>query len=523
MGRMQRTLAAGGATATLLFATGASVSYYEEALPSTMNPLFARTMVDWRSHELVFDRLFYRSPLDNSMKSRLVESHTAIDGGRQIQLKLKSGIKWHDGKPLTADDVCFTIDAMLNSSTPSPNAKAYRESIEDCDADTKNATVTITFQRAYHNPRERLSMHVLPKHLFSSNAVTPDLDFSSHPIGTGPMKANKGRSGVAFTAFPNVHQMPKISEMKLTEGIDPMVQVRTLLNGGVNGLITVAPSLRADVAQSDVAALKLYDLRSWWFVALNTNRGSLKDKRVRQALDWSLDRTELRTLIGGGTANEATAACEFISGPFVSASAYYNRQIRPKDRADRAKAAEIMKSAGATQVAGRWNLNGAPLQYKIGMNAPLEAEAPDLLNQIGNQLFESGFDRVVNKVTADDWTRKAVTGGMTDFDMLIGKWSFGLVEDVNPIFQTRANGQGSSNIFGYSNSEVDKLLRDWEAARTDTDAQNAYHALHAKLAEEVPYLFLWKLDTRSAWLNTVRNNNISPYYYFTEFSSWKAD
>ena len=157
------------------------------------------------------------------------------------------------------------------------------------------------------------------------------------------------------------------------------------------------------------------------------------------------------------------------------------------------------------------------------MNAPLDSEAKDLLNQVGNQLQAGGFDRQVYKVTADDWNRKAVTGQLGDYDLLIGKWSFGLVEDVNPLFHTRTGGKGALNVFNYSSSEVDGILTRYETARTDTEAQDAYHDLHAFLAEDLPYLFLWKLDTKSAWRNEIRGNIIAPYYYFTEFSGWKFD
>ena len=67
----------------------------------------------------------------------------------------------------------------------------------------------------------------------------------------------------------------------------------------------------------------------------------------------------------------------------------------------------------------------------IGMLAPLNNEAPDLLDQISNQLGAAGFDRQVFKVSSDNWNRKVVTGQAQEYDLLIGKWSFGLVEDVN--------------------------------------------------------------------------------------------
>jgi ABC-type oligopeptide transport system substrate-binding subunit len=110
----------------------------------------------------------------------------------------------------------------------------------------------------------------------------------------------------------------------------------------------------------------------------------------------------------------------------------------------------------------------------------------------------------------------------TDFDLLVGKWSFGLVEEVNDLFQTRSGTTtGSRNIFNYSNPDADQLMVEYNQARTDTAAFDAYHKLHALLATDLPYLFLWKLDTKSAWRTEVRGNVIAPFYYWTEVDGWK--
>ena len=278
-------------------------------------------------------------------------------------------------------------------------------------------------------------------------------------------------------------------------------------------------------AASDDVALKSYDLRSWWFVALNTSSAFLKDKRVRQALNLTLDRVSLRELTIGVDANDANPPCEFVSGPFVQSSPYYNRAVPIPERSDKTKAEALMAQAGATKQAGRWVMNGQSITLKIGINSQLQVEARDLLNQIGNQLQAGGFDRQVFNVTPDEWVQNAVTGRLKgDYDALIGKWSFGVVEDVNDMFYTRSpDGKGATNIFDYSNPQVDAILSKYDAAKTDTEAQDAYHDLHAFLADDLPYLFLWKLDTKSAWRNEVRNTTISPYYYFTEFDGWALE
>jgi peptide/nickel transport system substrate-binding protein len=521
MGRFRDLAVAVGLATTLFMTAAPMVSYYEESLPSTMNPLFARTMVDRRTHELVFDRLFYRSPVTNELQSRIVTRFEKGDGGKSVTLWLKSGVKWHDGKPLTPGDVCFTIDAMLDEKTPSPVAKSYRDSISGCTADDKENSAKITFHKAYHSPRLRLSFSVLPKHRFDSTAISPDMEFSQRPVGTGAMKGAKGRSAVKFTAYPNSHQSARILEMSLAEGGDPFAQVTTLLSNGVQGVISVPPPLRPDVAGSDEVALKSYDLRSWWFIAVNTLRGPLQNKLVRKALDLTLDREQLRELTIGTEPGDENPPCEFVSGPFVQASPYYNRSVPVRPKADLPKAREMMTKAGASMQAERWVLGGSPVKFTIGMNAPLDTEAKDLLNQIGNQLAAGGFGRQVYKVTPDEWLNKVVTGGKKDFDLLIGKWSFGVVEDVNAMFHTRTGEKGTLNIFNYSNSEVDTLLGQYDQAKTDTEAHDAYHSLHEYLADDLPYIFLWKLDTKSAWRNEIRNNQVAPYYYFTVFEGWK--
>lgn len=514
-----RLVALGAALGAALLTTG--MSFYEENLPTTLNPLFSSSMVDYRSQELVFDRLYFHSPIDNRMMSRVIEKGELAEGGKAYKVTLKAGLKWHDGKPVTSKDVCFTVSAMLDTGTPSPIAEGYRSILAGCEASAPD-TATIRFTKVFHNPTERLMFALLPSDALGGvTAIQPEIDFSTRPIGSGPYKGSRGRRGVTFEAFSNAHHASTIAQLSMQEGNDPIIQVKTLQNNGVQGVIAVPPQFRPDVSASDDLQLKAYDLRSWWFVAVNTKKSYLSDKRVRQALNLILDRSDLREKSIGVRPGEQNSPCEFISGPFVQSSPFYNRQVPYKEKSDRATAQKLLSDAGLTQVGGRWNYKGQPIQLQIAMYAPLDLEAPDLLTQVGNQLGAAGFDRQEAKISTDDWTRKVITGKATDYDLIIGKWSFGLVEEVNDLFQSRAGTTGARNIFNYSNPTADQLMVEYNQARTDTAANDAYHKLHAMLADELPYLFLWKLDTKSAWRTEVRGNMIAPYYYWTEVDSWK--
>ncbi len=515
-----RHLAVSLGLSAALLSTGA-LTFYEESLPSTLNPLYGSSMVDFRSQELVFDRLYFHSAIDNRIMSRVIEKGELAEGGKAYKLTLKAGLKWHDGKPVTSKDICFTVNAMLDPQTTSPIAQDYRQVLAGCEAQSTTVAL-VRFTKIFHNPQERLGFSLLPESPFAgATFVLPEGDFASRPTGTGPYKGSKGRRGVTFEGYANGHHAPGIAQLALQEGGDPVVQITTLKNNGVQGIIAVPPPLRADVAAADDLSLKAYDLRSWWFAAINVKRGALSDKRVRQALNLIMDRTDLRQYSIGVKPGEQNSPCEFISGPFVQSSPFYNRAVPVREKSDKAAAAQLLTSAGLTQVGGRWHHKGQPIMLNIGMLASLDNEAPDLLTQLANQLGAAGFDRQEIKIPSDDWSRLVVTGKATDFDIVVGKWSFGVVEEVNDLFETRSGTRGSNNIFNYSNTAVDAAVAEYNAARTDTTAADAYHKLHSILADELPYLFMWKLDTKSAWRNEVRNNLIAPYFYWTEVDSWK--
>jgi peptide/nickel transport system substrate-binding protein len=520
LGRAIGLTRACGLLALLVLVASDTVVFYEGALPTTLNPLFSRSMVDRRAQELIFDRLFHRSTFTGEVRSRLVDVAAILDDGAGVRLVVRNGIRWHDGERLTADDLCFTVDALLDRETPSQMARPYREVLLGCIVEDRK-TAVIRFTRPVHNPEEQLGFPIIPRHKFDSARIQPDDAFAVRPVGTGPMRGRKGRSEVFFDANHNAHHEPGVAALRLAEGGDPLVQVRTLLNGGVQGLIAVSPALRSDVMTSDDVALKSYDLRSWWYIAIDTDHPILRHVEVRNALDAALDRLQLRELTLGYDPEDPVQPCEFISGPFVPSSPYYDRGVPVRLRSDLAAVREQMSAVGAEQRHGSWVVDGEPLTLRVGMHAPLDLEARDLLNLVGNQLQAAGFDRRVFKVSDDDWSTAAVSGDLKGkYDLLIGKWSFGVVENVGPLFETRTATRGAYNLFDYSDPEVDRLVRSWEDARTIGQAQEAYQSLHARLAADRPYLFLWKLDTKSAWRNEVTGATVTPYWYFTDFDGW---
>jgi peptide/nickel transport system substrate-binding protein len=496
-----------------------STLHVYDDLPTTLNPLFARTLADQRAAELVFDRLFFRDPVANVVDSRLVWRSEGLDGGRRVQLYLVEGIRWHDGTPFGPEDVCFTVEAMLQTIEPAGMDRSWTD-LAGCTFDEDAHTATVEFAHPHHDVFDRLSFHVLPAHVFDSPAVRPDTDFSHRPVGTGPMKGSMGRRSVRLSAYANPHHAPRIQTLSWDQGGDPFVQVRTLLGGGIHGIVTVPPPLRPEIAGSSGVQLRNYDLRSVWFMALNTQREPLSDQRVRQAVEAAIDREALMQLTVGITPEDPNPPLGLISGPFLPGSPYNDRTIAPRQGPDPARVHERLLSAGAEQRDGTWHLRGAPITIRIAMHGPLDAEAHGLLDQIGIQLRTAGFKTRLYGFREVEWSEALRAGRLSEYDALIDKWHFGPVDDPAPLLHTPDGERGAHNLLGYSNPEVDALLEELFLAVSEEEARAAGHALHRAVANDVPAVYLWTLGTQSAWTNAVGSQIIAPYHYYTYFDRW---
>ncbi len=471
-----------------------SLIFAEEKIPSTFIPLYAKPE-DLRAQTLVYDRLFFRSAITNELKSRLVSGTEKSED--LFTVNLRDDVLWHDGEPLTATDVCFTVDAWL--ANPAAPGGDFADALRGCEVEGDAAHIWMS--RSMAEPREHLGFFVLPEHVYGDPLIARTHPTRGRPIGTGPYRAVRRPDGVRFTGFANPHRRYQIPQLILLGVPDPAVQMKMLLGGDIDGMISVPPPLRVEVPRSDALVLRSYDRRSVWSIAVNTNREPLTEPRVRLALDRALDRAKLCPSTGGD--DPILPDCSLVSGPFIPSSRHYNRSVALPER-----------DLGQARAA----LNGRAIPVlRVGMRASLDSQAPDLLGQVADQLRDAGFETDGFLVADGDVRREA-----PKYDLWIDVHTFGLLEEVDRLFHTPDGERGGDNLLAYSNPEVDALL-DAHRDATSYAAEGAYHELHRLLAEERPSLFLWKLDTKSAWSLRVRNNTITPGDFFEYIESWMLD
>jgi len=476
--------------------------YAEDRSPSIVNPLFTTTMSEARLNELVFDGLF-TDDMELQSTPQLVESYELSDDKMTLVLHLRSDIRWHDSEPLTAKDVVFTIKAMQNPQTAS--TERGRVGWIRTATEVDEHTVQLTFRRPEHQPEDKLHFKILPAHKFSSTTVQRSDPFRTRPIGTGPFMLIGFNDDNSITLQRNAsyYRPVKQDEVVMREVADKNYQAKLIIYQSIEALVRVLPRDLAALQADRKVELYPYQTNSWWYIGFNNSDAKLRDVRVRQALELMVDVEALLKPIGTG---------QILSGPFVPSSPFYNHDV-PIPTPDSDRATALLNEAGYFHDGRQWTRNGEPLTLRLAAPETLET-AQDVVINLQAQFRRQGVTIEPEFLGMAEWKQKIWRD--RDFDLILSQWSFDRSEDIYEQFHSR----GARNFVGYSSRHVDSLL---DEARSTTDPQQKKAALreaHAVIAEDVPMVFLWTLDSYSAMSVRVKQVVVHPFYFFTWARDW---
>lgn len=491
----------------LAFAASAAAApfrYVEDRAPAIVDPLFTTTMGEARLQELVFDGLFTD---DRSLKSTpsLARGIVVADDHLSADLKLREDVRWHDGQPFTADDVVFTIRAMQDPGTLSPEG-ARVSWITGVEARGAHQ-VHLTFDRPQPSPADRLHFKMMPAHLFQGTAVRRDDPFHTRPIGTGPFRVERFETDHSITlsaAEGSSRSSETLREVVMREVSDKSYQAKLILYESVEALVRVLPRDLALLQADRNIELYPYQTNSWWYVGFNQRVQPWNDPQVREALSLLIDSRGLLSPVGTG---------EPVSGPYVPSSPYYNHDVPIRTR-DPGRAASLLEAAGYDRSGGTWSKGGTPLTVRIVSPRGLES-AQEVAINLQSMLQAAGVE-VDNPRFVDEAEWKRRVWREQDFELVLSQWSFDRTEDIRQQFHST----GTRNFGGYGNPEVDRLL---DEARDTLDPQakkTALREVHRLIAADSPMVFLWTLDSYSAVRSSIRKVAIHPFYFFTWISEW---
>ncbi len=277
---------------------------YTEGLvgvPKFINPLYSSlNQVDEDLARLVYASLV-KIDKDQNMAPDLAKNWQVSADGKAYTFFLKENLIWHDGEALTADDVIFTFKAIKNPEFKSPLSQKFTDvEIEKID----DSTVKFTLKEPYTPFLENLTVGILPEHLWQEVAPGNMLltDYNLKPIGAGPYlfkSLSKDKLGniKSYTLVKNKKyhfREPYLDSLTFKFYPDYKTAVEALKNHNLDGLSYLPKELKEELSvRKDI---NYYALQLPQYTALFFNQGkneALKDLKIRQALAYSLDKSEI--------------------------------------------------------------------------------------------------------------------------------------------------------------------------------------------------------------------------------------
>ena len=451
--------------------------------PDSLNPGMAILVEAYTIFELVYDSM-YELNLDGSFTLTLAESVERSDDGLVYTYKIKDGIKWHDGKPLTAEDISFTYN--LYKDTPEyPYLNGYYTPYFSSIEATENNEVILTLTEAIPNIESQLVfLYVLPKHIWEGvNKLEYD---NVDMIGSGPFKMAEYVQSEFIRLTANKEHFatpPKVDEVifQTFENQDALVQA---IKTGQLDMITEMPNTavaslktaeNVEMVVGSPLAPGVTDIIFNQTSEENcpkdeggicTGHPALRDRNVRLAMAHATDKQKLIDVILLGLG--APGLTLIPDGLGV----WYNNSLKDYEF-DVAKANQILDDAGYLDTDGdkiRELPDGSrPLTFRL--NWPSDSlTAPRMAELVSEMWGEIGITLEMQAVDPDALTSQCCPA--FDFDMML--WGWGSDPDPSAllyVYTTEAIPTGSSET-GYSNPAYDELYAQQQIT-LDFDARKA--------------------------------------------------
>ncbi|MBB3019740.1 peptide/nickel transport system substrate-binding protein [Microvirga lupini] len=475
--------------AGLLVSTAASAQTLRIGLnedPDVLDPHRARTFVGRIVFTSLCNKLVDITP-DLKFTPELATEWSWSDDGKSLTFKLRPGVKFHDGEPMNAAAVKANIDRAR--TLPDSLRKSELTSVDNVEA-VDDLTVKVNLSRAdatlLSQLSDRAGMIMSPKALASA-------DFGQKPVCSGPYKfvERVQNDRIVLEKFADHWDAKNFNfERVIFQPIpDTTVRLANLRSGNLDLLERLAPSDVPAVKSDSSLVFAPVTGIGYQGLTINTNNGERaksklgQDKRVRQALELSIDRNVINEVVGAGIYPPA-------GQPFPVASPYNNPKFKANQR-DVAKAKQLLKEAGVDRVKFE-------LTFGTGTTAQQIAEI------IQAMAAETGFDITLRPTEFAAMQKEAQAG---NFDVNVIGWSGRVDPDGN--IHPFVTCKGALNDGKYCNEQVDKLLNDARIINDEAKRKQLYDQAQEILKQDLPIIYTYYQPW--PFVHTKKVQNFKPY------------
>lgn len=517
--------------------------------PNTINPIIGNDTVSEDFQRWVLDQLAeqkFENP--DEWVPVLAEKWDFDEKNLEYTIHLRKGVKWHpaklpDGTPLprkevTAVDVKFTFDAILN---PHVDAAAMRSYYEDPEAKTKEEkykirvsivdpyTVKIKWTKPYFMIDEwTLALPIMPKHVYGVDAKGEPLSndtsseefakgFNDHwanstLVGTGPMMMSgwKKNERLELVRNPDYWGEPFYFSKVVFRNIpNSNTSLEMTLNNELDWSIIAEKSLYIQTREKPQvkegkAKTAEFDYPGYRYIGWNVKREIFRERAVRNALSHAIPVQKIidKVLYGLGTR---------LSGPFLPTSPNTNPEC-PLIPYDPDKSRKLLDEAGWKDSNNNGTrdktINGRLFEMKFDFMIYADTAMYKTIAEVVKEEFRQiGIDVQISPVK---WALMLEKLHKKEFDACMLGWALPWKQDL---FQTwhssQADTMESSNAIGYKNPDLDKLIEKLRVTTNKEEQRRIYREMHKLIYDDQPYTFMF-VDKRTA-VHHARMQNIKYY------------
>lgn len=468
--------------------------------PYTSSDGYASDVIDY----FLFEGLLERDFATLEMRPCIAHAWDISEDRLTYTFHLRNDVVFSDGAPLTAQDVVFCYDTIMNPAVDAAHLRNYYQDVVSCEA-VDNFTVRFTCSQPYWRHLIMLgSLPVIPKHIYGVG------DFNTHPanrkpVGTGPYVLERWDTGNRITLVRNENYwrekprlLRRVHQVITNDNAAFIALQRQEVD--VMGLTPELWTNRADTPEFRAKYEKHAYYRPFYsYLGWNSRRPQFSDKRVRRAMTMLLDREMILQSIFQGLGRVVTSNF-YVEGPD------YNHDIEPWPF-DPAAARALLDEAGWTDSDGDGirDKDGVPFRFDV----TIVADSQEMRRMAAVYQEELAYAGIRMGVRPLEWAALLERMDRRDFDAYILGWRLTPESDPYQIWHS-SQAQGGSNYVGFNNAEADEII---ETARRTFDPEQRtrmFRRFHEIMHEEQAYTFLFCTQALAAVDKRFRGVTVYP-------------
>ncbi|MEW8029891.1 MAG: peptide-binding protein [Candidatus Thiodiazotropha sp.] len=466
----------------------------------SLTPFISQDVYSSQVQSYILETLLIRNPDTLEWQGLLAHDWSVSEDGLTFVFKLREGLQFSDGVPLTAEDVVFTFEFIMTEAIQAPRERAYYAKIESVEA-LDSLTVKFQFAEPYFNALSLAGgMEIMPKHFYQPYLEDPNSFNQSKGLllGSGPYRLEdpKGwapdKGGVELRRNPRYWGPVEPAFDRLIWRVieNDSARLTTFRNGEIDTYGSRPreyQQLIDDEQISDKAQHWEYmsPVAGYSYIGWNQLRNEKPTRfaqaDVRQAMTYLIDRQRIVDEIYLGYAEVAVS-------PFSFSSKQHDPDTKARNY-DQAKGIELLSKAGYADRDGDGVLedsDGKPFEFELVYFQGNE-DTGRMVLFLKDMLARAG---ILLQPKPTEWSVMLDLMKKRDFDAITLGWSSGLETDLYQMFHSSQIAGGGNNFINYSNPELDRLIEEARATVDEERRMPLWRDAETHLFTDQPYTFL---------------------------------